>query len=95
MEENINRVVQHFLKIFNEPESASPHKAKALEEIMGGRRRVVTATKAAILDKDLSQEEIRNTILSLQHKKSPGIDGLPAEFFQVFIDVMVDPLHQV
>jgi hypothetical protein len=35
-----------------------------------------------------SEEEVKKTIFQMEHNKSPGLDGFPAEFYQVFWDVI-------
>ena len=36
------------------------------------------------LDKPLSKKELYDTITSMKHNRSPGLDGLPIEFYIVF-----------
>ena len=36
------------------------------------------------LDKPISKQEIYDTLISIEHNKSPGLDGLPVEFYIVF-----------
>jgi hypothetical protein len=35
-----------------------------------------------------SEEEVKKMIFQMEHNKSPGLDGFPAEFYQVFWDVI-------
>ena len=44
------------------------------------------------LDKSISKQEIYDTIISMKHNKSPGLDGLPVEFNIVFWKDLSDML---
>lgn len=35
-------------------------------------------------DKDISLEEVKNSIVGLKDNKSPGNDGLTSEFYKIF-----------
>ena len=39
-----------------------------------------------MLDEPISASEIRKSIVNLKNNKSPGIDGIPAEFYKVACD---------
>lgn len=41
-----------------------------------------------ILTKEFSEEEVKQAIFQMEHNKAPGPDGFPAEFFQVFWEVI-------
>ena len=47
------------------------------------------------MDKNLTKLEIEEAIDSIKAGKSPGLDGLPAEFFQTFKELLVTPLLSV
>jgi hypothetical protein len=49
---------------------------------------VVSIDKAAMLERDVSAEEIKNTICSMKTNKSPGPDGYTADFFKASWDVV-------
>jgi hypothetical protein len=42
-------------------------------------------------DKDISEEEVFDAIMKLKHDKSPGIDGLTPEFYQVYWPLLKNP----
>jgi hypothetical protein len=44
------------------------------------------------LTEPISQEEVRAAIFQMEHNKAPGPDGFPAEFYQVFWNVIKDDL---
>jgi hypothetical protein len=37
-----------------------------------------------ILIADFTENEVREAVFQMEHNKSPGPDGFPAEFYQVF-----------
>jgi len=41
---------------------------------------------------DFSQEEVRPVIFQMEYNKTPGPDGFPSEFYQVFRDIIKDDL---
>ena len=46
--------------------------------------KLVTVRDQELLDADITLEELTNTVKSLKKDKTPGVDGLTAEFFQFF-----------
>jgi exonuclease III len=45
-----------------------------------------------ILVADFTESEVREAIFQMEHNKAPGPDGFPAEFYQVFWEVIKDDL---
>ena len=41
----------------------------------------------------ITKEQIKTAIRKLGNNKSPGPDGLPAEFYKLFEDIIIEPLH--
>ena len=52
----------------------------------------VTNVENEILSSEFTEVEVRDTIFQLEHNKAPGPDGFPAEFYQVFWEVIKDDL---
>lgn len=48
-----------------------------------------------LLERDLTINELTKAMQSMQNKKSPGLDGLPKEFYNNFWDQLKAPLLQV
>ncbi len=46
-------------------------------------------------DKDITEGEIRKAIKSMANEKSPGIDGIPKEFYEIYMDLIVPDLLEV
>ena len=53
------------------------------------------SSQEKVLEQALSKEELEEAIDKLKNKKSPGKDGLPAEFFKSFKDILIQPLLDV
>lgn len=52
-------------------------------------------TDRDFLERDLTINELTKAMQSMQSNKSPGLDGLPKEFYSTFWDQLKDPLLQV
>lgn len=52
-------------------------------------------TDKIILDKDLTLDEIRKSVFSLKKSKSPGEDGIIAEFYQKYWEIIKDDMHEM
>ena len=46
-------------------------------------------------DRDLTEEELRKAVLSMENDKSPGIDGLTNNFYKHFLPILGEKLTQV
>lgn len=44
------------------------------------------------LDKQLTKKEIKHSVDTMENEKSPGLDGLPVEFYKTFWDLISDDL---
>ena len=55
----------------------------------------VSAAENEFLTSPFSEEEIRTTVFQMEHNKSPGPDGFPAEFYQNFWDMLKSDLVQL
>lgn len=42
-----------------------------------------------------SLEECRDTVMNMKYNKSPGLDGLPVEFYQCFWDKILILFHNM
>ena len=47
------------------------------------------------LTKDMTLDELSDCIKSLDHKKSPGIDGIQAEFYQLYWDIIKEEFYEM
>eukprot|EP00965_Chrysotila_dentata_P141827 4687748-Pleurochrysis_carterae.AAC.1 len=59
------------------------------------RTRVLPSDVAQNLEKNITIEEVRASIRAMCKNKSPGSDGLTAEFYQTFESLTAPLLHEV
>jgi hypothetical protein len=52
----------------------------------------VSVEENNFLTAEYSGEEVRNAIFQMEHNKSPGLDGFPAEFYETFWETIKDDL---
>lgn len=55
----------------------------------------LSAEQADILDKPVSQDEVRKAIQSMKTGKSPGTDGFPVEYYKQYMDILIPVLTKV
>ena len=95
-EEENQRIIQdHFSRLFSSPPAPTEDKKAALLEVERCRAPVVSELLASQLEEHISPKEVEEAIDSMKKGKSPGLDGLPSEFFQTFKDHIVKPLLKV
>jgi hypothetical protein len=44
----------------------------------------MTVEENNILTSPFTKEEVKEVVFQMEHNKAPGLDGFPAEFYQVF-----------
>ena len=72
-----------------------PTCSKSQEKLLKNLNRKLSSTQKARLDKDFSKEELFSALLKLKAKKSPGIDGLPMEFYVIFWPIIGDEFTEL
>jgi hypothetical protein len=61
----------------------------------GGRRTLVFKPRVLDLEKDLTINETKKIIFSMKQYKSPGLDGIKNEFYQIYWDTIKEDLFEV
>ncbi len=59
---------------------------KATEKLLNNVKKRISASQRDSLDRVITLEELEKAVRRLQRGKSPGPDGIPAEFYQLFWD---------
>jgi exonuclease III len=67
---------------------------KTLDELLKKVKKKINEEQKAMCDKKIEKEEIEKTVKIMNKNKTPGIDGIPIEFYQKF-DFVVDWLYDV
>ena len=47
------------------------------------------------LTKQINKNELKQAIFQMQNEKSPGIDGIPVEFYKTFYETLENDLIQL
>jgi hypothetical protein len=77
-------ITQYYKGLFGPPDETAL-------ELDGSRRDdipQVSAEENRFLIELFSEEEVRTAIFQMEHNKAPGSDGFPADFYQVFWEVI-------
>lgn len=93
--DNLVYVQQFFAKIFFEDPLRFEEVTKARAQVARYRKPTVTALLNSQLDSLVTKEEITENINSMANGKSPGIDGLPNEFYKTFQDLLAPFLLRI
>ena len=81
----LSEVQNFFQKLYTKQKCENVEINKAL----GALKRKLNAEDREWCETEIGEEEIRTAIKSLNRGKSPGEDGLTAEFFQAFQDSLI------
>ncbi len=81
--EEIKEVAKDFYTDLFSPKQTD---SKATEKLLRNIKNKISPAHRASLDDIITLEELEKAVFKLQRGKSPGPDGLPAEFYQVFWD---------
>ena len=74
-----NIVTDYYTKLFD----TKPTDARIAQKLLGNIKNQITPQQKADLDKMITKEELEKAIAKLQKNKTPGPDGIPAEFYQI------------
>ncbi|XP_027088449.1 uncharacterized protein [Coffea arabica] len=72
----------YYRQLFTKSTESSNH------EILAGIPKSISETMNQDLTKDVTEEEIKSAIFSMDSNKAPGIDGMSPLFFQKFWDII-------
>ena len=97
-----DRLVSDMADILNETKrfyenlyAAEETDPNAQEEMLPHVDKTLTPEQNEALAAKISKQEIMEAITSMANGKSPGSDGLPAEFYKTFSHLLVDDLLEV
>ena len=94
-DENKEWIRSYYQQLFQEPEENKEEQEENIGRIKQARKQVLLESQRKMLEIPLSKEEIGEAIDKLKNKKLPGKDGLPAEFFKTFKEILIQPLLDV
>lgn len=90
--ENMSMILEHFQNIFSSPSTPQPNRKECMQRISWISKKVLPPQSTSQLDSEFLPLETEAVIDALKNHKSPGIDGLPSEFFKNFRDIIIIPL---
>ena len=70
-------------------------KKRKQEEMLRKLSKTVSRENRELCEKALNTEEIKKAILTFENNKSPGNDGLTAEFYNTFLDILLKDLQEL
>ena len=91
-QQNIEKYInESYEKLYKKKETCNRNKEWFLSLV----EKVIDDHENTQLTKDMTLDELSDCIKSLDHKKSPGIDGIPAEFYQLYWDIIKEELYEM
>ena len=79
-----NYITNYYKNLFGQPEANNFSLVESrIEDIPQ-----VSAEKNIRLTSPFTEEEVKQTVFQMEHNKAPGPDGFPAEFYQVFWEII-------
>ena len=74
-----NIATDYYTKLFH----TKPTDAGTARRLLGNIKKQITPQQKADLDRIITKEEVGKAVCKLQKNKTPGPDGIPAEFYQI------------
>ena len=79
--EDLKKVVtEYYTDLFSEKNTSTAKTTK----LLGNISKRLTQAQRFEMDRDITLEELGKAVMKLQKGKSPGPDGIPAEFYQAY-----------
>jgi hypothetical protein len=75
-------ITNYYKGLFGSPEESS----FSLDEMQTDDIPHVSMEENGLLTATYSEEEVKKAVFQMEHNKAPGLDGFPAEFYQIFWD---------
>jgi hypothetical protein len=83
-EELKNHITNYYKNLFGKPDATSIE----LDESIIHDIPQVSDSENEILTPNFTMDEVKKEVFNMEHNKAPGPDGFPAEFYQVFWEVI-------
>jgi hypothetical protein len=79
-----NHITNYYKNLFGKPDATSIE----LDESIIHDIPQVSDSENEILIANFTMDEVKKAVINMEHNKAPGPDGFPAEFYQVFWEVI-------
>ncbi len=90
--EDILKEIKYYYEMLFKSEGVD---REEMDFLIGKIKRKMDNNDTILCDKEIGKEEIEEAIMQLNNGKSPGKDGLPSEFYKVFIKELTPILKKV
>ena len=90
--ENIQQVQQDFYKDLYTSQNI-PHEEDKFNEFLNCLTQKLTEEEKEELEKDISIHEMEKAIQLMPNNKSPGLDGIPIEFYKKYWNLIGEEVH--
>ncbi len=90
--EDILKEIKYYYEMLFKSEGVD---REEMDFLIGKIKRKIDNNDKILCDKEIGKEEIEEAIMQLNNGKSPGKDGLPSEFYKVFIKELTPILKKV
>ena len=93
--ENQEQIAKHVKQFYNNLYKPKKINKKMAEEILNYTSAKCDENSKKILEKEITNKELKNALMETEKNKSPGMDGLPYEFYKEFWEIIGDDLTEV
>ena len=83
--ENIMRISTQFYTSLYTPNKV---KIKTQEKLLGNIKKKISQEQRQKLDAPITYDELKTAVFKMEHGKTPGLDGIPIEFYQEYWNVI-------
>ena len=83
-------IIKEQLRFYTKLYEDEPIEEEAAEDILSQLSKSLPSEDADTCDEDISAEELKNALFAMESNKSPGSDGITAEFYKTFWHVYID-----
>ena len=92
---DIDEILDEQINVYSNLFSTEGWDKSVAEELVTHMDNKFTCNESEDLEKDLTINEIKKIIFSMKQCKSPGLDGIINEFYQLYWDTIKEDLFEV
>jgi hypothetical protein len=92
---DIDEILDEQIHFYSNLFSTEGWDTNVAEELVTHMDKKLTCDEREDLEKDLTINEIKKIICTMKQYKSPGLDGIINEFYQLYVDTIKENLFEV
>ena len=92
---DIDEILDEQIHFYSNLFSTEGWDTNVAEELVTHMDKKITCDEREDLEKDLTINEIKKIICTMKQYKSPGLDGIINEFYQLYVDTIKENLFEV